>query len=90
MALITFDDKVQLEVNPVPDVNQFKADDANEIKTVVNANAQALKPTNWNHTSQGGAPTDLTLLYYATDPLEAGFPLGTLFWSDGAGGWFTK
>jgi hypothetical protein len=36
MALITYTDKEQYEVNPLPDVNKFTADDANEIKTVVN------------------------------------------------------
>lgn len=35
--MITYDDKVQSTVNPVPAVNQWRAADANEVKTVVNA-----------------------------------------------------
>lgn len=33
---ITYTDKVQSIVNPLPDVNQWKADDANEVKNSVN------------------------------------------------------
>jgi len=41
MALITYDDKEQYLVNPLPDVNKVTAGDMNEIKAVVNANASA-------------------------------------------------
>lgn len=42
MASITYTDKVQLQVNPNPDVNQWRAVDANEVKNVVNTNETAL------------------------------------------------
>lgn len=35
---ITYTDKVQVVVNPLPDVNQWRAVDANEVKNEVNAN----------------------------------------------------
>ena len=37
---ITYTDKVQAQVNPRPVIEQFQSVDANEIKTVVNANAE--------------------------------------------------
>lgn len=39
MALVNYDDKVQYQVNPLPDVNKFTALDANIIKNTVNTNA---------------------------------------------------
>lgn len=55
-------------------------------------------PTNWNFATSGPAqdpplaigayPTDLTKQYYATDD-SVEFQ-GTLFWSNGAGGWNRK
>jgi hypothetical protein len=41
MAQITYDDKVQSEVNPLPEINKFTAANANEIKTVVNGKQDA-------------------------------------------------
>lgn len=38
---ITYTDKVQVVVNPLPDINQWKADDANEVKNEVNTNITA-------------------------------------------------
>lgn len=38
---ITYTDKVQVVVNPLPDINQWRADDANEVKNEVNANITA-------------------------------------------------
>lgn len=42
MAQITYSNKVQSEVNPLPEINKFTAANANEIKNTVNAN----EPTN--------------------------------------------
>lgn len=39
MALITIDDKVQYEENPLPDINKWTAADINHFKGVINANA---------------------------------------------------
>ena len=36
---ITYDDKVSLKTSPLPNTNKCTAEDLNEIKTVVNANA---------------------------------------------------
>lgn len=39
MATITYDDKVAINVNPdVADINKIKAEDMNEIKSIVNGN----------------------------------------------------
>lgn len=46
MALITFTDKVALKSNDLPAENQVRAEDLNEIKSVVNANASATINTN--------------------------------------------
>lgn len=46
MALITYNDKTALNVNPsIADINKVKASDMNEIKSVVNENAASLVPT---------------------------------------------
>ena len=39
MALITIDDKVQYEENPLPDINKWTAADINHFKSVINENA---------------------------------------------------
>ena len=62
---INYEDKVTLNSNPlIADINKVKADDMNEIKNVVNANAdimQGLKGTvlwtNTNHTSSFASQT---------------------------------
>lgn len=43
MAIITFDDKVDVRNSNVPDINKITAADINEIKTVVNENEQLKK-----------------------------------------------
>lgn len=53
MSKITYTDKVTLNENPnVADVNKVKADDLNEIKNVVNANADNLNALNTYSTSE--------------------------------------
>lgn len=39
MALITIDDKVQYQENPLADINKWTAADINHFKTVINTNA---------------------------------------------------
>lgn len=48
MALITYDDKVSVIVNPLPDENKVTDSDMNEIKDVVNENANTLIPKDWD------------------------------------------
>lgn len=38
MAKITYDDKVNTSTSALPNINKFRADDANEIKRIVNTN----------------------------------------------------
>lgn len=39
---ITFDDKVSTIISPLPAINRIRAEDVNEIKSVVNAHADAI------------------------------------------------
>src|SRR5690348_16545145 len=48
MALITYDDKVSVIVNPLPDINKVTDTDMNEIKDVVNENATTITIIPWN------------------------------------------
>ena len=43
MAKITYDDKVNTSTSTLPNINKFRADDANEIKSVVNTNDDAFQ-----------------------------------------------
>lgn len=45
---ITYDDKVSLTTSPLPRVNKCTADDLNEIKTVVNSNADEINSNSSN------------------------------------------
>ena len=48
MALITYTDKVSVVTNPLPDINKVTDNDMNEIKDVVNENADTLTIKAWN------------------------------------------
>lgn len=46
-------------------------------------------PLDWDFVAEGGLyPVDLTKMYYSTDATESVYPVGTLFWNNGA--WVTK
>ena len=62
MAQITYDDKVAIISNPNPDENKWTADDANEVKTVVNANATA-------QVNKSGDETIAGVKTFSSDPI---------------------
>jgi len=75
--MITYTDKVQLTPNPNPDVNQWRAVDANEVKTEVNTNITNLG----NHTANTSNPHSVTAtqvgLGNVDNTTDAGKPVST-------------
>jgi hypothetical protein len=56
----------------------------------VSVGASSSLPLEWDLVAEAGYPADLTKMYYSTDATESIYPVGTLFWSNGGGGWYTK
>lgn len=54
MALITYTDKVDLDTTAVADINKVSASDMNEIKSVVNGNANSLGKVLWEGSFSSG------------------------------------
>jgi len=79
MALVTFSDKVQYEVNPLPDVNKLTADDVNHLKSVINANAALLGIAPFSALT-GNASDNASLVAYLAAQITAA--LEGLKWKD--------
>jgi len=75
--MITYTDKVQLTPNPNPDINQWKAVDANEVKTEVNTDITNLS----THVSDTSNPHSVTAtqvgLGNVDNTSDAGKPVST-------------
>ena len=56
MAKITYDDKVNTSTSTLPNINKFRADDANEIKRIVNTNDDELQASKQQDFITGGNP----------------------------------
>lgn len=65
-------------------------DGVNKKATVSDLAGSASIPTQWDFVSEGGFPVDTTKIYVSIDATDSVYPYGTLFWSNGSGGWFTK
>lgn len=81
---ITYDDKVSLTTSPLPRANKCTAEDLNEIKTVVNANADlaekvntivvTITDTNLNNYIEDGT------YYFSSDYTPTNIPVGINGW----------
>jgi len=75
---ITYDDKVSLTTSPLPRANKATAEDFNEIKRVVNANASATIITTAN--TDLNDYTETGLYYFHTNYVPTNIPAGTNGW----------